>query len=153
MRGFSNMSNTIRKVPLTNRDSVDEPAPAGQNHDVPDGAAGTLLESQGGSQADKTPNEKAPSRSLFLRLSERFPILRKKRGIALVVAVPLILLSGLAGLAALPGNSSGGHGNGGKDKAIRDDVEFYGQSPPVYPSREDVCPPLASGNIENLTIS
>jgi hypothetical protein len=109
-----------------------------------------LLDPQAGSQVDKSPSGKAPNRSLFLRLSGRFPILRKKRGIAIVVAVPLILLSGLAGLAALPGSSSGGHEHDGNDKAIQDDVDFYGQSPPVYPSRENPGPPLTIGEIEVL---
>lgn len=52
-----------------------------------------------------------------------------------MVAVPLILLSGLAGLAALPGKSSGS-GDRRTEDAIADDTHFYGQSPPVYPSRE-----------------
>jgi beta-glucosidase len=55
------------------------------------------------------------------------------------VAIPLILLCGLAGLAALPGKSSGSvpkDHDGADGDAITDDVHFYGQSPPVYPSPE-----------------
>lgn len=53
------------------------------------------------------------------------------------MGVPLVvILSGLAGLAALPGSSSGGSGNGADGNVIKDDVYFYGQSPSVYPSRK-----------------
>lgn len=57
-----------------------------------------------------------------------------------MVAIPVLLLCGLAGLAALPGRSSGrggGGGGGGADAlaVIGDDSHFFGQSPAVYPSR------------------
>lgn len=59
----------------------------------------------------------------------------------MIVAVILLIISaGLAGLAALPkkGNkdtaeAGGGAGNSGY--SITSDEHFYGQSPPVYPSR------------------
>ena len=58
-----------------------------------------------------------------------------------MVAVPLILLCGLAGLAALPKGS--GQKDAARDAAdvITHDSYFYGQSPPVYPSRtlRSVC--------------
>jgi beta-glucosidase len=55
---------------------------------------------------------------------------------ALLVAIPLILLSGLAGLAALRNDDglSSADGNGANPDAIQDDSHFFGQSPPVYPS-------------------
>lgn len=101
-----------------------------------DPAPAAALASQSASGADKS-SSAGPKQSWVTKLTQRFPILRKKRGIALVVGVPLVLLSGLAGLAALPGNSSNqGHGPD-RDSIIRDDAEFYGRSPPVYPSRKN----------------
>ncbi|KAL1840487.1 hypothetical protein VTJ49DRAFT_439 [Mycothermus thermophilus] len=79
-------------------------------------------------------------------LAQRFPFLKTKRGIALVVLAVLVVIGGgLAGLAALPkGNgtgSSAGQGDGdGDGELITDDGYFYGLSPPVYPS-----PNMASG--------
>lgn len=54
-----------------------------------------------------------------------------------MVAVPLILLCGLAGLAALPKGSASSSKDNSRDAqdAILNDSYFYGQSPPVYPSR------------------
>ncbi|KAM0510251.1 hypothetical protein ACHAPB_000599 [Verticillium nonalfalfae] len=74
--------------------------------------------------------------SLFERLRNRFPFLGTKRGIAVVVAVVLLIIGGgLAGLAALP-RGNGGHGASDADGLIKDDAYFYGQSPAVYPSPE-----------------
>ena len=52
----------------------------------------------------------------------------------------IIIAGGLAGLAALPrggGSGSGVVGVAAQD-VITNDTHFYGQSPPVYPSRESV---------------
>ncbi|KAJ2975715.1 hypothetical protein NUW58_g8278 [Xylaria curta] len=72
-------------------------------------------------------------------LRQRFPILRKKRGVALVVGLAILPLLGLLGLLALRdrhGNegASGGGGGGGGGDVVSDDTFFYGQSEPVYPS-------------------
>jgi beta-glucosidase len=51
----------------------------------------------------------------------------------------VIIGGGLAGLAALPkrsGSWSGAGQDGDGGDVITDDAYFYGQSPPVYPSRE-----------------
>lgn len=54
-----------------------------------------------------------------------------------MVAIPLLLICGLSGLAALPGSSSVSGDLDAVDKEmVRDDTYFYGNSPPVYPSRE-----------------
>ncbi|EEY14418.1 beta-glucosidase [Verticillium alfalfae VaMs.102] len=69
--------------------------------------------------------------SLFERLRNRFPFLGTKRGIAVVVAVVLLIIGGgLAGLAALP-RGNGGRGGSDADGLIKDDAYFYGQSPAV----------------------
>ncbi|CAJ2502363.1 Uu.00g097570.m01.CDS01 [Anthostomella pinea] len=76
------------------------------------------------------------------RLKQRFPVLRKKRGVALVVALALLPLLALLGLLALRNRGGGGGsgadaagGNGGgAGDVITDDAFFYGQSEPVYPS-------------------
>lgn len=54
-----------------------------------------------------------------------------------MVAVPLVLLCGLAGLAALGHGHSdrGGQPAHGSKHVIDSDTYFYGQSPPVYPTR------------------
>lgn len=85
-------------------------------------------------------------------LLNRLPFLRTKRGIAVtVIAILVIIGGGLAGLAALRNrNGNGGSGNsqsGGTSNAITSDTHFYGQSPPVYPSRElsTLTPGRASG--------
>jgi hypothetical protein len=86
-----------------------------------------------------TPSAYAAGRSSWQsKLTQRFPFLRKKRGIAIVVLVILIIIGGgLAGLAALPKHSGSWSGADGDDgDVIMDDAYFYGQSPPVYPSRE-----------------
>ncbi|KAL2268706.1 hypothetical protein VTJ83DRAFT_3552 [Remersonia thermophila] len=79
--------------------------------------------------------------ALAASTAARFPFLKTKRGIALVVLAVLVVIGGgLAGLAALPkgnrtGSSPGRQGDGGGDaEAITDDGYFYGLSPPVYPS-------------------
>lgn len=81
---------------------------------------------------------------LWTRITNRFPFLQHKRGVAIVVIAILVIIGGgLAGLAALPNRSgsssgSGGSGNGAGDNpnAIQSDTHFYGQSPAVEPSRE-----------------
>ncbi|KAI1100952.1 glycoside hydrolase family 3 protein [Jackrogersella minutella] len=87
-----------------------------------------------------------PVRSTWwTRLQHRFPILQKKRGVALVIGLPILVLLGLLGLIALRNRgggdgSSGGSNNGGTlgpgtgGDIITDDTYFYGQSEPVYPS-------------------
>lgn len=81
--------------------------------------------------------------SLWTRITDRFPFLRRKRGIAIVAIATLVIIGGgLAGLAALHnrsgtsgGSSSTGSGGGGSSNAIKSDTYFYGDSPAVYPSR------------------
>lgn len=83
------------------------------------------------------------SPGLWTKITNSLPFLKTKRGIAVaVVAILVIIGGGLAGLAALrnrnnktsgQGDTSGG---GTSANAITNDVYFYGQSPPVYPSRE-----------------
>ncbi|EGO60556.1 hypothetical protein NEUTE1DRAFT_119714 [Neurospora tetrasperma FGSC 2508] len=73
-------------------------------------------------------------------ITRHFPFLRTKRGIAMIVAVILVIVgAGLAGLAALPkkgnkGTAEAGGGAGNSGYSITSDEHFYGQSPPVYPS-------------------
>ncbi|KAH6840801.1 glycoside hydrolase superfamily, partial [Chaetomium sp. MPI-CAGE-AT-0009] len=69
----------------------------------------------------------------------RFPFLRTKRGIAVLVAIVLVIVGGgLAGLAALRtrGNGDGGSVSwaGDGEGVVKDDSWFYGRSPAVYPS-------------------
>ncbi|KAM0333268.1 hypothetical protein ACHAQA_001929 [Verticillium albo-atrum] len=73
--------------------------------------------------------------SVLERLRNRFPfLLGTKKGIAVLVAVLLLIIGGgLAGLAALP---RGSDGNGDAQGAIESDAYFYGRSPAVYPSPE-----------------
>ncbi|KAI1308458.1 beta-glucosidase M [Xylaria venustula] len=71
-------------------------------------------------------------------LKKRFPILQKKRGVALVVGLAILPLFGLLGLLALRNRHGGGSPgddtpHGGND-VISNDSFFYGQSEPVYPS-------------------
>lgn len=82
---------------------------------------------------------------LWARITNHLPFLRTKRGIAVaVIAILVIIGGGLAGLASLRNQSNddvdlGGAADGGSGtlnpNAITDDAYFYGQSPPVYPSR------------------
>ncbi|KAI1778099.1 glycoside hydrolase family 3 protein [Hypoxylon cercidicola] len=86
------------------------------------------------------PQAMSPNRSTWWgRLQQRFPILQKKRGKALLVALLILPLFGLLGLLALRNRGDGGSGNGaggadGSSELITDDTYFYGQSEPVYPS-------------------
>lgn len=83
---------------------------------------------------------------LWARVTDHLPFLRTKRGLAVTVGAILVIVGGgLAGLAALRNRNgsqngrSGGSATGGVGRnpnAITDDSYFYGQSPPVYPSRE-----------------
>ncbi|KAI1637021.1 beta-glucosidase M [Biscogniauxia mediterranea] len=78
-----------------------------------------------------------PDRSTwFGRLKHRFPILEKKRGVALVIAIMILPLFGLLGLLALRNRGAGGGAAtaGASGDFITDDTYFYGQSEPVYPS-------------------
>lgn len=73
-------------------------------------------------------------------LTRKLPFLRSRRGkIITVIVILLIIGGGLAGLAALPknnnsSNNNSGGSNGGDSQEITEDVHFYGQSEPVYPS-------------------
>lgn len=99
-----------------------------------------------GATATATVAEAGGKTGLWTRITNHVPFLRTKRGIAVAVIAALVIIGGgLAGLAALRSRSStasdsGGSGSGGgtSANAITDDAYFYGQSPPVYPSRE--CP-------------
>lgn len=80
---------------------------------------------------------------LWIRITNHLPFLKTKRGIAVAVAAILVIIGGgLAGLASLRNrdseddDSGSGSGTGTNANAITDDSYFYGQSPPVYPSRE-----------------
>lgn len=81
---------------------------------------------------------------LWTRITNRFPFLQRKRGVAIVVIAILVIIGGgLAGLAALrnrsgssSGNAGSGGGTGNNPNAIQSDTYFYGQSPAVEPSRE-----------------
>lgn len=81
---------------------------------------------------------------LWTRVTDRFPFLQHKRGIAIVVMAALLIIGGgLAGLAALPnrsasssGGAGSGNGAGDNPNAIKSDTYFYGQSPAVEPSRK-----------------
>ncbi|KAI0601324.1 glycoside hydrolase family 3 protein [Biscogniauxia sp. FL1348] len=78
-----------------------------------------------------------PDRSTwFGRLKHRFPILGRKWGVALVVAIMILPLFGLLGLLALRnhGARGGAAAAGASGDLITDDTYFYGQSEPVYPS-------------------
>lgn len=78
-------------------------------------------------------------------ITHHFPFLRTERGIAIIVAVILVIIgAGLAELAALPkkgnkGTAEAGGGAGNSGYSITSDEHFYGQSPPVYPSRTYAC--------------
>ncbi|EMR71031.1 putative beta-glucosidase m protein [Eutypa lata UCREL1] len=86
----------------------------------------------------KPPPSVPPDLGWFGRLKRRFPILQKKRGKALLIAILCLPLLALLGLLALR-NRGGGAGNGesggtSAGDTITDDVSFYGSSEPVYPS-------------------
>jgi len=86
-----------------------------------------------GADAAKTPAARSGA-------ARRFPFLRTKKGIIITVVVVLVIIGGgLAGLAALPKKSKDGSAGGGPEgldaDAVRSDTHFYGESPPVYPSR------------------
>ncbi|KAI1459175.1 glycoside hydrolase family 3 protein [Annulohypoxylon moriforme] len=75
--------------------------------------------------------------SWWNRMQQRFPILRKKRGVALVIGIMILPLFGLLGLLALRNRGVSGSesaGGAGSSDLITDDTYFYGQSEPVYPS-------------------
>ncbi|KAJ0119340.1 hypothetical protein J7T55_013578 [Diaporthe amygdali] len=79
---------------------------------------------------------------LWTRITNRFPFLQRKRGVAIVVIAILVIIGGgLAGLAALrnrsgssSGNAGSGGGTGNNPNAVQSDTYFYGQSPAVEPS-------------------
>lgn len=82
---------------------------------------------------------------LWTRITNRLPFLKTKRGISVaIVAVLIIIGGGLAGLGVLHRSSDksfstsgdGGSNGGTNSNAITSDTYFYGQSPPVYPSRK-----------------
>lgn len=96
----------------------------------------------------KPPPSVPPDLGWFGRLKRRFPILQKKRGKALLIAILCLPLLALLGLLALR-NRGGGAGNGGSGgtsagDTITDDVSFYGNSEPVYPSRESEVSTVAN---------
>ena len=87
----------------------------------------------------------------------RFPFLHTRKGIIITVVVVLVIVGGgLTGLAALPKHnnkepgSSGKGTGGGSDGEIQDDSHFYGQSPPVYPSREYLFLLMVGGGLRKL---
>ncbi|KAH8156739.1 hypothetical protein CIB48_g11508 [Xylaria polymorpha] len=71
-------------------------------------------------------------------LKQRFPILQKKRGKALIAALLILPLLGLLGLLALRNRhgstSTVGNGGGSQGDIVTSDNYFYGQSEPIYPS-------------------
>ncbi|RYP80642.1 hypothetical protein DL769_002387 [Monosporascus sp. CRB-8-3] len=77
-----------------------------------------------------------PDTGWFGRLKRRFPILQRKRGKALLVALLVLPLFALLGLLALRnrGGDDGVAGEANAQDLITDDTYFYGQSEPVYPS-------------------
>ncbi|KAI0386848.1 glycoside hydrolase family 3 protein [Hypomontagnella monticulosa] len=79
-----------------------------------------------------------PDRSTWWgRMQQRFPMLQRKRGVALVIGLMILPLFGLLGLLALRNRGNGGDGTAGiasGQQLINDDTYFYGQSEPVYPS-------------------
>lgn len=93
--------------------------------------------------ATATASAAAPQKSgLWTRITNHVPFLRTKRGLAVsIIAILVIIGGGLAGLAALRNRSSDGSSGAGQgaptsSSAISSDAHFFGQSPPVYPSRE-----------------
>ena len=83
------------------------------------------------------PNQK-PNVGWFEKKKQRFPILQKKRGKVLLIALLCTPLLALLGLLALRNRHGGATYDVGADSegVIREDTNFYGQSEPVYPSRK-----------------
>lgn len=83
------------------------------------------------------------------------PFLRTKKRIAITAVVAVLIIGGgLAGLAALrnrggsgPQGQGQGQGPDGGAELITSDTFFYGQSPPVYPSRKSVPRPWFDGDV------
>jgi beta-glucosidase len=74
-------------------------------------------------------------------VTRKFPFLATRKGKVIAVIVVLVIIGGgLAGLAALPKKGENGGDGGGQAGAvagaITSDAHFYGESPPVYPSRK-----------------
>lgn len=93
--------------------------------------------------AVSTSADAAAKPGLWARITDKAPFLQTKKGIAITVAVVLVVIGGgLSGLAVLRnrgGGGSGGRGNGGGNGGaglVHSDEVFYGLSPAVYPSRE-----------------
>ncbi|KAI1178126.1 beta-glucosidase M [Nemania sp. FL0916] len=63
-----------------------------------------------------------------------WPLLRKKRYVAIFVAIPLLGLLGLLALRNRHHNASSQSGPDHDGSVVTDDTFFYGQSEPVYPS-------------------
>ncbi|KAL2758087.1 glycoside hydrolase family 3 protein [Sodiomyces alcalophilus JCM 7366] len=96
--------------------------------------AGTEIRPEDGTAGGHKPDDFEQKPSVFQRFRDRFPFLKTRRGIAVVVIVILAIIGGgLAGLAALPSRKKSGSGD---VEPITDDAFFYGLSPPVYPSPE-----------------
>lgn len=78
---------------------------------------------------------------VWTRITDKLPFLRTKRGLAVtIIAILVIIGGGLAGLAALhnrnsSASSTAGSGTTTNSNAISSDAHFFGQSPPIYPSR------------------
>lgn len=78
---------------------------------------------------------------VWTRITDKLPFLRTKRGLAVtIIAILVIIGGGLAGLAALHNrnsneSSTAGPGTTTSSNAISSDEHFFGQSPPIYPSR------------------
>ncbi len=90
-----------------------------------------------------SPTSVPPALGWFGRLKRRFPILAKKRGKAILVAIlclPLLALLGLLALRNGGGGPGGGDAGASTTEVIMDDTAFYGDSEPVYPSRESRTP-------------
>ncbi|KAI1875203.1 hypothetical protein JX265_004261 [Neoarthrinium moseri] len=111
-----------------------------RNHEPSSKASDALMSHTRETAAMKRdPGATAHDTGWFSRLQQRFPILQKKRGKALLTFILLLPLLGLLGLLALRNRgsevSNGGDGDSGSTAgAIADDTYFYGQSEAVYPS-------------------
>lgn len=87
----------------------------------------------------RNPSASVSDTGWFSRMKQRHPFLGGKRGKVLIIFIlclPLLSLLGLLALRKGGGNGSGGAngGSGSTDGVITDDLHFYGQSEPVYPS-------------------